>query len=203
MGAMNEPLKKGVGGNHAQASSMASAVPPTMPSENLMTSQYPALYLEENNPSYRNLYIQKLMSLGFNQTNAERMFLFECDIIRRYNKQYLLHPQFTQLWFFNLEQPFFLQYPKTKEDILKEKFLTVSELCKIIDEAEWHFWNSHEERLSDAVWGEIYMWRLKGSGADYAISYFEMIQQETGIPLENLAALCSWQGGHLNRYKWG
>ena len=189
-------------GKKTQVPPVASNVQATIPTEKLMTSQFPALYLKENNQAYRDIYIRQLMRIGFNQKNAEKMFEFECDIIRRHGKQHLQHPQFTELWFFGLRQPFFLQYPKTKEDILKEKYLTMSEICKIVDEAEWHFWNSHEKNLSDEVWAEIYAWHLKGPGAEFATTYFEMIEKETGIPSENISALCGLQGEHLSRYKW-
>ncbi len=173
-----------------------------IPTERLMTSQFPALYLKENNRVYRDIYIKKLVSLGFNKKYAEKMFDFECGIISRHEKQYLYHPQFTEQWFFGLEHPFFLQYPRTKEEILKEKYLTMSELCKIIDEAEWHFWNSHNRELPDDVWEEIYAWHLKGAGGEFAISYFEMIEKETGIPAQHIAQLSSEQGKHLSQYKW-
>lgn len=186
----------------AQTSPASSGKQPTIPTDGLMTSQLPALYLKDQNAAYRDAYRKQLGNIGFSKENAEKLFDFECDILRRYEKPYLLQPEFTQSWFFGLKQPFFQQYPKTKEDILKEKSLTMSELCKIIDEAEWHFWNSHEKAQSDEVWAEISNWRLKGSGADFAISYFEMISRETGIPAENIAALSSLQGQHLSRYKW-
>lgn len=186
----------------SQARPTVSNTQPTIPTEKLMTSQFPALYLKENNLAYRDIYVCQLMRIGFNQKNAEKMFEFECDIIRRYGKQYLLEPRFTELWFFGLRQPFFLEYPKTKEDILKEKYLTMSEICKMVDEAEWHFWNSHERNLSDEVWSEINAWHLKGPGAEFAITYFEMIEKETDIPGENISALCRLQGEHLSRYKW-
>ena len=85
---------------------------------------------------------------------------------------------------------------------MKERSLTISELCKIIDEAEWHFWNSHENRVPDSVWTEICEWRLKGPGAEFAIGYFKMIAEATGISMNSLASLSSEQGSHLNRYKW-
>ena len=123
-------------------------------------------------------------------------------MIRKFNKQYLLNPAFTKMWFFGLCQPFFFQYSKTKEDVLKEHFLTVSELCKLIDEAEWHFWNSHEKELPEGVWEEISSWRLRGAGGKSAIAYFEMIAKETGISMERFAPLSSEQGRHLNQYRW-
>ena len=174
----------------------------TIPADKLMTSQFPALYLKDNNQAYYDTYIRQLMRIGFNEKNAKKMFEFECDVIRKHGKQYLQHPQFTEMWFFGLRQPFFLQYPKTKEDILKEKYFTMSEICKLVDEAEWHFWNSHERTLSDEVWAEIYAWHLKGPGAEFATSYFEMIEKETSISSENINRLCALQGEHLSRYKW-
>ena len=167
-----------------------------------MTSQLPALYLQKNKTVYRNQYIGRLESIGFQREDAKKMFDFECEVIRKFPKPYLLQPQFTKMWFFGLKQPFFRQYPKTKEDILKERYLTVSELCKIIDEAEWHFWNSHERELPDGVWQEICEWRLKGPGAEFAIRYFEMIEKATGILEGSLAELSSEQGRHLSQYKW-
>lgn len=202
MGLLNKLFGKKESEKKVQSASAVSNIQPPIPTEKLMTSQFPALYLKDNNQAYRDIYIRQLKKIGFNQKNAEKMFEFECDIIRRHGKQYLQHPQFTELWFFGLRQPFFLQYPKTKEDILKEKYLTMSEICKIVDEAEWHFWNSHEKNLSDEVWAEIYAWHLKGPGAEFATTYFEMIEKETGIPSENISALCGLQGEHLSRYKW-
>ena len=168
----------------------------------LMTSQFPALYLKEKNQEYRNGYITRLKKLGFNKGDANKMFDFECDVIRRHNKQFLNHPEFTGLWFFGLVRPFFQQYPQTKEDLLKEKFFTMSEICKIVDEAEWHFWNSHERPVLDGVWQEIVDWRLNGPGGEFATTYFSMIERETGIPSSCIAKLCAEQGEHLNRYKW-
>lgn len=185
-----------------QTASTESNAQLTIPTEKLMTSQFPALYLKDGISAYRDIYMDRLMRIGFNQKNAEKMFDFECNIIRKHGKQYLQNPKFTENWFFGLRQPFFQQYPKTKEDILKEKYLTMSEICKIVDEAEWHFWNGHERNLSDEVWAEIYAWRLKGSGVEFAATYFEMIEKETGIPSENISNLCALQGQHLSRYKW-
>ena len=118
------------------------------------------------------------------------------------NKDFLLHPEFTKMWCFGLKQPFFQQYPQRKEDILKEQFFTMSELCKMIDEAEWHFWNSHERVLSKSVWDEICDWRMKGEGMTFAIKYFDMIVEETGISKEDVGKLCGEQGTHLCKYKW-
>ena len=174
----------------------------TSSTDKLMTSQLVALYLDENNKLYRDTYIKRLSGIGFTKTDAEKMFEYESNIIRKFNKNYLLHPDFTKMWFFGLIQPFFQQYPKTKEDILKERFFTASELCKIVDEAEWHYWNSHERPLSEEVGNEICEWRLKGKGIEFASEYFKMIENDTGIASESISNLIGEQGNHLCKYKW-
>lgn len=78
----------------------------------------------------------------------------------------------------------------------------MSELCKIIDEAEWHFWNSHERELSDEVWAEICTWRLKGDGMEFASRYFDIICDETKMSTESISTICNIQGMHLCKYKW-
>ena len=168
----------------------------------LMTSQFAALYLSENRDEYRRQYALRLSKLGFDKQETERMFEFECSIVKKFGKKYLLEPNFFCGWFFNLKQPLFINYPKYKEDIIKEHFLTVSEICKMLDEAEWHFWNSHEDSISDEVFDEIYEWRLRGNGMIIANKYFEMIEKETGVSSEHLGKLIGEQGEMLCRYKW-
>lgn len=170
--------------------------------DNLMTSQFPALYISTNDNTYKKKYFDIMLKIGFSKNEIKNLFEFECNIITKFNKQYLSNPQFTQLWFFGLSQPFFQQYPKTKEDILKESFFTISEICKMLDEAEWHFWNSHEKNISNEVFAEIYEWRLKGNGMDFALKYFDMIREKTCISSENMNKLVNLQGEHLAKYKW-
>ncbi len=169
----------------------------------LMLSQLAAYYVSEQDEKWHQRYIAELRALRLAAEDAQAMFDFDCAVIKKYNKNYLLDPDFTHMWFFGLKQPFFLNYPKTKEDILKEHFLTVSELCKIIDEAEWHYWNSHEREMPNEVWKEIYEWHLQGDGGKFAVDYFKMISGETQIPFESMAAISNSQGAHLNKYKWG
>lgn len=70
------------------------------------------------------------------------------------------------------------------------------------DEAEWHFWNSHEKNLSNEVWTEIYEWRLKGDGMRFITQHFDMIAKKTGVSKESLGALIGLQDEHLSKNKW-
>lgn len=172
----------------------------------LMTSQLVALYWAHmggpDAERYRDHYLSRLESIGICQADAIKLFDFESSVVKKFGKRYLLDPTFTQNWFFGLRQKFFQRYPQEKSDILKERYFTVSELCKIIDEAEWHFWNSHECERSDDVWNEICDWRRNGAGGDFGIKYFEMIAKVTGVPEEVVGLLSSEQERHLSCCKW-
>lgn len=170
--------------------------------ETMMTSQFAALYIKENNKRYKEKYLSSLVDKGCSKANAEKIFAFDCEVIKKYNKDYLLSQDFVKDWFFGLIQPFFIDYPKNKDDIIKEKFFTLSELCKLTDEAEWHFWNSHERCLSDAVWNEISKWRMMGNGMKFIMSYVEMIEKETGASHKDVMIFVSLQGTILSKYKW-
>ena len=171
--------------------------------KDLMLSQYAAHYAYEGSEEHKNIYLTKLQSeLGFTAEQADALLEFECSVLKRYEKKLLLRDDYTELWLFDLGQPYFREYPKEQEDIRKECALCLSEVCKLIDEAEWHFWNSHELNLSDEVWGEIFSWHLKGKGGEFAIGYFQKVMQMTGIPRNKIAAYSSHEGKHLSENKW-
>lgn len=169
----------------------------------LMLSQLAALYLDGNDEVYRNRYIYELGRMGTSFQDANALFEFDCSVIKKHNKNYLLAPDFVNARFFELNEPFFKQYPKEKYDILNEQFLTISELCKIIDEAEYLYVNCHEESLSDEVWNEIFAWRMGGDGGVFAMKYFDMISEKSGASRESLSAASTLNGSYLRLYKWG
>lgn len=148
-------------------------------------------------------YILELKALGFSDEQAKKLLQEERNIIKRFTKKYLLDSGFDKAWFMGLQQPFFLTYPKTMEDIKKERFFTISEIVKFIDEAEWHFWNSTGKDLSQEVFEEINTWRRRGKGGAFGIQYCEAISRETGIPIELFSKYFSHEANHLNKYKWG
>lgn len=169
----------------------------------LMISQYPALYIYEKSDIARADCIGILRKLGFNRKQATAYFDFECGILSRYQKTFLTDPDYVKMWVFDLDTPVFTGYPSTEEEIRKEKYLTISEMSMIIDEAEWHFWNSHEKELSAEVWGEICRWRFGADGARIAVEYYIMIAKELGLPIKLMENLSNREGGLLNKYKWG
>lgn len=50
--------------------------------------------------------------------------------------------------------------------------------------------------------GEIWQWRLKGAGGDFAVKYFDMIVETIGVCEESVGSLGGEQGRHLSKYKW-
>lgn len=176
------------------------------PMDSLMTSQLVALslYASSKNESaeYHDQYIARLNQIGINHSEAEKLFAFERDVIKKFNKQFLTDPNFTKNWFFNLQEKSFQSYPQEKEDILKEHFFTMSELCKVIDEAEWHVWNSHDKNLSEGIWEEIWGWRIKRAGGEFAVKYLDMIVEVAGVSEESVDLFGGSQGRHLSKYKW-
>ena len=71
MGILDKLFRKKAS-NNAKPEEKATSKQPMVSTEMLMTSQYPALYLKENNSAYRDMYLQKLIVLGFKQNDAER-----------------------------------------------------------------------------------------------------------------------------------
>lgn len=175
-----------------------------IPEGHYMLSQWAALYSFKDAAACRARYMDELTAAGVSRTNAERLFAFECGIVQDFRKEFLMDPNYTKAWFFDLRQPVFPGGDKAQKRILKEQSLTLSEVCKAIDEAEWHFWNSHEYELSADVWAEIVNWRLGGKGGAFAAGqYFKMVAEATGVPLDQIKKYVNHEGAHLSKYKWG
>lgn len=175
---------------------------PAVTMEQLMTSQLPGIFTLVEKPIFHTTYIKRLKALGFNEESAEKLFQFEDDTIKKFDKKYMWEPNFTRMWMCGLEKPFLEGYPEDEDDLLEERFFTVSELCKFIDEAEWHFWNSHERIENDEVWAEIYQWRRSGAGGEFTLRYCEMLADITGASMKDFARLINANGEHLDRYIW-
>ena len=170
--------------------------------DSLMLSQFAAQAVYCGSEAHAEKYLRVLRSLGYRDTEARAIFDFECGVLRRYRKDYLLSPDFTASWFFGLNKPFFGEEPKEKPELLRERFFTLGELCKLVDEAEWHWYNSHERELPDAVFAELAAWRLNGGGGEFAGAYFTAVAKELGLPPDALARYTNHEGTHLKKHKW-
>ena len=182
----------------------SAPVPESILSNNLMIVQLAAYYTAYGDEIYKKTYLEKTETLGIPKTEAVNIFNFECDVCKKYNKEYLLNPDFVKVWFMDLQQPFFLNYPKTQDEVCKEFFFTIGEVSKFLDEAEWHYWNSHERELTDEVWEEIFSWRLQGKGGMYVVdTYLPAICEKYSVSMDSFSKLVNHYGTFLSRYKWG
>jgi hypothetical protein len=174
--------------------------------EGFLLSQYAALYTQNSGSSLmncvKNQYLKELDRIGIPKEKAEKLFAFEYDVCQRHGKPALLDNSFIRKWFMGLKHPYFVHYPSTEQEIIKERFFTIGEMCKLIDEAEWLYWNCHEMDLGSEVFGEISKWRRCGKGAEAAYHYFESIREEIGVSMEDLKRYVNREGSQLNRYKW-
>lgn len=179
--------------------------------ERMMTSQLAALadQYEEAANMYRlrlgAIMVAQLLSDLEQQVKGEftavdeaieKLFSFEKQVCRNWPSPYLLREDFTNMNLYpfrDLKEPDF---------IMEHQCLTISELSKIIDEAEWCYYNLHERGMPEEDWYKICQWRLKGPGGDFGIRYCEKISQQLDIPLKMLSAYVNHEGKHLDKYKW-
>lgn len=119
----------------------------------LMTSQLAALYLDSGEQSFRDEYLRRMRMCGLDDANAERMLRYETEILRAHPRPELLDPAFIKRPLFSLTAPV-LDHPV--EYYATHFEYPFSYIVKLSDEAEWHFWNSHERDLPEAVWSEIF-----------------------------------------------
>lgn len=169
----------------------------------LMICQYAAYYAKDNQVEYKKAYIDRLCAIGIKPDDAEKLFDFEYNVCLNHDKQYLLNDNFTEMWLMDLSKPFLNDLWDKKDYIRDSHFLTIGELCKLIDEAEWHFYNSHEKEISNVVWAEIYEWRRKGHGGKFTVEeYLPMVSKTTGVSMDVLQKIVNYYGSFLNIHKW-
>ena len=118
-----------------------------------LTSQLAALWLDSGDNQFRDEYLRRLRICGLDDRTARETFDYEAGILRANPRPEMLDPGFISLPLFNLRDTFLPHF----YDYYKDHFeYPLSYIVKASDEAEWHFWNSHEKNLSDKVWTEIY-----------------------------------------------
>jgi hypothetical protein len=69
------------------------------------------------------------------------------------------------------------------------------------DEAEWHFWNSHEKDLSEEVWGEIFA--LSDKNRKLFIPFAMNLVNNLGWSVKQVNAFSFNEQGMLDYYRWG
>ena len=128
--------------------------------ENLLTSQLVACHIQKKDNTYKAEYYRRLHICGLQRDDIiQAIFDYEAGIIRAQGRiEMLANKDYIYAWFFSLSEPAF---DKPISEYVGKNYFSPSEAIKLFDEADWHFANSHEKQLSDAVWNEIFLIRSK------------------------------------------
>lgn len=164
----------------------------------LMTAQLIALYKKDFDKKYMDEYIRRLVSIGFGEEEATNLFIFESMIMKHDSITMLQSPDYLCGYYFGLQSPFLTH----KHDYYVEhQMFTVSEVTKIWDEAEWHFYNSHEKEMPDSVWHEIYTLSRKG-GAKLIQDTLRSIADHSSTDFDKIIKYSVCEQNMLFKYKW-
>ena len=166
--------------------------------EKILTSQLAAYWLETGKRKYKEEYLRRMRMCEVSDETAEKTFSFETDILRRMPRPEMLLPDFIQMGMFSLTEralPEWYTYYETHFDY------PFSYVVKLSDEAEWHFWNSHEKDLSEEVWGEIFA--LSDKNRKLFIPFAMNLVNNLGWSVKQVNAFSFNEQGMLDYYRWG
>lgn len=119
----------------------------------ILTSQLLYLWMETKKPRYRREYERRLKICGLDSQTIRKTMEFEKAIFQKFPRPEMLDPKFIARPLLTLGKPF-LPNPI---DHYKTNFeYPLSYVIRISDEADYHFWHSHERNLPREVWVEIF-----------------------------------------------
>lgn len=166
---------------------------------NLLTGQLVARFKKTHDENLKGEYLRRLQSIGFSEQEANMLFVFELMILKHDAIELLADDGYLQGNYFDLQHKLLGQ-----EDswyIEHQRFLC-SEIVKIWDEAEWHYWNSHErESMPEDVWEEIHRISRYGGGRLF-IDYLNMVAERSSVDLAKVQAYSAAEQQLIFAYKW-
>lgn len=163
-----------------------------------MTGQLIALYKQTHQPEYQIEYRTRLQKIGFSEAEATALFFLELMMIKHFSVNALAADDYLTSACFDLQT---VRFPESNEYYISHQTFTVSEIVKIWDEAEWHYFHSHEKELPAAVWQEIYAISRYGGGELY-LGYIRMIAEKANLPEDKIHCYAGAEQGLLYKYKW-
>ncbi len=163
----------------------------------LLTSQLVALWLDSKDEQYHLEYVRRLAMCGLHKEKAEETFNLERQILENHPRPEMLRKDFVEIPLINLFTPC-LEHPITYYENHFE--YPLSYIVKLSDEAEWHFWNSHEKSMPDNVWNEIY-W-LADKNKKLFIPFAMHLINNMGWTYENVNQFSYQEQGMLDLYRW-
>lgn len=163
-----------------------------------MTSQLVALWISTGDERFRSEYLRRLAICGLDQQTAEDMLKYERSILEKYPRPEMLDRKFIFRPLFDLSRCLLPQHYSYYETHFE---YPLSYIVKASDEAEWHFWNSHEKDLSNGVWEEIYA--LSDKNMKFFGPFAMDLVNNHGWTVGNVNEFSRNEQGMLNIKRWG
>ncbi len=163
----------------------------------LLTSQLAAFWLDTGDPAYRDEYLRRMRICGLEDKAAENMRRYETDILKEHPRPEMLDEQFIRKPLFSLIAPALEKPVEYYETHFEYPF---SYIVKLSDEAEWHYWNSHEKNLPDQVWAEIFA--LSDRNRRLFLPFATDLLNR-GWDYPNVNKFSYNEQGMLDRFRWG
>lgn len=171
--------------------------PPFCPS--LMTGQLVARYKKTHDEQYQNEYLRRLRSIGFDEQQANLMFMYELMTLKHFAIDELCSDDYLRSSVFNLREPVLKQ---DDSYYVEHQSFLCSQIVKIWDEAEWHYFNSHEHKdLSEEAWSEIHRISRYGGGKLF-LDYLESMAEHSSVPFDKVQRYSAAEQQMLFAYKW-
>ena len=164
----------------------------------LMTGQLVARFKKTHDQAYHDEYRRRLMFLGFEEHEAESLFMLELMILKHDYVEPLASDDYLKGFIFDLQH---VVVPQDKDYYILHQTFLVSQIVKIWDEAEWHYWNSHERDLPEDVWAEIYAISRYGGG-ELFIGYLKMVSEKSHVSMAKVQKYSMAEQNLIFKYKW-
>lgn len=181
----------------SEAVEQSEPAAPKMDFSRILTSQLVAFWLETGRDEYRDEYLRRMRICDLTESAAEQMLQYEAEILKAHPRPEMLDEEFIKRPLFSLAAPVLenpVEYYKTHFEY------PFSYIVKLSDEAEWHYWNSHERNLPDAVWAEIFA--LSDRNRMLFLPFATDLLSR-GWDYPNVNKFSYNEQGMLDRYRWG
>lgn len=164
-----------------------------------MTGQLVARYKATRDRHLRDEYLRRLQLLGFDEAEATSLFTLELTMLKGSSAAALSDPGYLQSGCFDLQN---VLLAEDEAYYVEHQSFLVSEIVKIWDEAEWHYWYSRGREMPQPVWAEIFALSRYGGG-QLLVDYLTSVSEHAEVPLEKVQAYAAAEQQLLFAYKWG
>lgn len=164
----------------------------------ILTSQLLYLWMETKNPRYRREYERRLKLCGLDPETIQKTLEFEKAIFQKFPRPEMLDPKFIASPLLTLGSPFL---PKPIDHYETNFEYPLSYVIRISDEADYHFWHSHERNLPKEVWTEIFVLSERG-GQRLFLPFATHFLRELGWTVQNMNTFSYHEQGMLDKYRW-